>query len=154
DMPNLELLEVMGTRVTAQGILKIKNLRKLDLLRVASVKGSPIVHALVNSPRLRRLHLIGTDLTDADMKIVAAIPELEALTVQSNPRVTDTGISYLMRLRGLKRLTIVHLGNSSAILRKLAQWPLKELTIDTKHYDQADLGYFQKMRPDCRIVSD
>jgi hypothetical protein len=71
-----------------------------------------VVPTLRSFPRLRFLHLNGSQATDRTMDVVAGLNDLEELTMD-NARVTDAGIA---KLKGLKKLRALRIETDSGKL--------------------------------------
>lgn len=105
--PRLTSLNVSDTKVTADGIAQLKQLRNLDMLRANSVSPvAPFISKLENSSHLRTLELSECDLDDEDLRKISTIRSLTWLHVNESNRITVKGIDYLAKLPELVRLSI------------------------------------------------
>lgn len=84
-LPELQQLELTGTRVDAAGLARLRSL-----------------------PNLWILNLCGTNVTDTDLEQISELPCLEWLNL-TNTGITDKGLE---RLKSLSHLRLLHLTNT------------------------------------------
>jgi hypothetical protein len=98
-----------ATRVTGRGLAHFKG---RDGLRKLSLQGCGIqdehLAALADLPKLERLLLCVTPITDAGLAHVGRVRSLNELLIQSSHNVTDAGMKHL---EGLPALTNLEIGN-------------------------------------------
>jgi hypothetical protein len=79
---------------------------------IAALKklGGTVIH-VDNSPKkpVRSVYLPGPKVTDADLKYLADLPQIEVLKLDSASKITDAGLKELV---GLKRLKDLGLGGT------------------------------------------
>jgi hypothetical protein len=109
DLPDLESLAFRDTKLRPGALQQLAppSDRLLYLgLPNTDVRDADILAVLPRLPKLERLDLSGTDVSDGSMAAVARLPNLELLRLEDT-RVTDSGLA---KLRGLKRLEVLDLG--------------------------------------------
>eukprot|EP00899_Mesostigma_viride_P000706 jgi/Mesvir1/10636/Mv09274-RA.1 len=116
--PKLEHLDVSFTGCPGidGGVLAIA--RSCPQLNVFIVEHAPVLEETVlqlireRGPQLKYLHLVGSTLTDATMRMLAqACPRLQELRVTDCPQVTDEGIKLVERAcKKLRRLALNRCG--------------------------------------------
>eukprot|EP00736_Rhodelphis_marinus_P006341 Rmarinus@m.29668 len=100
-----------------KSVSRLKNLVYLDLFG-AKISDSGLLH-LAMLPNLRKLEVCGGLLTDVGMRTLGRMTTLTFLNITQNFRVTDLGVKYLARLKGLETLIVGHTRVSGAGLRFL-----------------------------------
>jgi Leucine-rich repeat (LRR) protein len=104
-LPYLSRLNLAHTRITDQGMLRLKGLREiveLDLYYAEQLTDEGLA-AIKDWKRLERLILRGTKITDTTLVMLSGIPSIKALDI-SYAQVTDTGLQQLAPLSGLREL--------------------------------------------------
>ncbi|MFA6211922.1 MAG: serine/threonine-protein kinase [Candidatus Obscuribacterales bacterium] len=151
--PQLDNLTLVDTEVTGASLANLKRLKELDSLTANdAVNPTPYLVKLVGSTSLRQLSVKSVDLSDDDLKLIALIPNLKELTINSNPKVTAKGLSYLPKCKKLKKLQIKHMGplpGAAAILGQLKS--LKTLMVDSAVVSTTELAPLQQALPECNI---
>ena len=82
---------------------------------------------LQSFPRLERLHLDSSSVTDDDLAVLQKLPELNYLNLY-NSQISDTGLQHLQACRNLKRLYLTNTQVTSDGIQALQQ-ALPELKI-------------------------
>jgi mono/diheme cytochrome c family protein len=82
---------------------------------------------LLSFPRLERLHLDGSSVTDDDLAVLQKLPELNYLNLY-NSQISDTGLQHLQACRKPKRLYLTNTQVTSDGIQALQQ-ALPELKI-------------------------
>lgn len=109
-LPELKLLDLSNTKVTAESL---KNLETLSSLKDLSI---------------RQLHL-----TDKDLMQMAPLKALTELDVRGNPAVTDAGLSALKKYKNLKVLRVdLSNFNQSAVVQLQKQIAGLQITDKSK----------------------
>lgn len=151
--PELDTLTLVDTEVTGPSLAHLNRLKKLDSLTANDARiPTPYLVKLAGSTKLHQLSVKSVDLTDDDLKLVAQIPNLKELAINSNPKVTPKGLTYLLKCKKLKRLQIKHMGplpGAAAIFGQLKS--LKTLTIDTALVSPQELEVLRRELPSCNI---
>jgi internalin A len=104
-LPYLSRLSLAHTRITDQGMLRLKGLRnivELDLYYAEQITDEGVA-AIRDWKRLERLVLRGTKITDTTLGLISGINTVKSLDI-GYAQVTDTGIQQLAALRGLREL--------------------------------------------------
>jgi len=100
-------LNVDGTDVTSKGLAGMSCLKKLTYLRACYLRdGGKIIRALKGSKAIRELSLTGSDIGDEDLKDLQTLPNLVALNIGYNMRVTDRGLPHLAKLKNLQLISL------------------------------------------------
>ena len=106
-MPDLETLDLSHTRITDEGMLRLKGapkIKDLNLFYAEWVTDQGLT-AIRDWKHLKRLNVRGTRISDGTLEIVSHIAGLEALDV-AHTSVTDNGLDYLITLVNLKELSL------------------------------------------------
>jgi hypothetical protein len=103
----------MRTRTIRQcgavlGLLAFSAVTRADEAEaIAALKklGGTFIH-VGNNPKkpVRSVYLPGSKVTDADLKYVAALPQIEVLKLDAATKITDDGLKELVGLKHLKDL--------------------------------------------------
>jgi Leucine-rich repeat (LRR) protein len=106
-LPQLERLDLSHTRITDEGLLRLKSAPKivdLNLFYTEQItdQGMTAVRAWHN---LKRLNVRGTRISDGTLEMVSRMPQLEALDI-ANTQFTDDGLDYLITLVNLRELSL------------------------------------------------
>jgi hypothetical protein len=104
-LPHLVRLDLSHTRITDQGMLRLKqlqNLTELDLYYAEQITDEGMA-ALKGWKKLERLNLRGTKITDTTLALLAGINALVFLDI-GYAQVTDSGLQYLSSLKGLREV--------------------------------------------------
>src|SRR3954454_25115856 len=98
--------------IAALAIVSPHSARAGEAEAVAALKklGGTVLHADNNPAKpVRSVYLPGPKVTDADLKLLAALPQLQVLKLDAAKNVTDEGVK---ELAGLKQLTDLGLGST------------------------------------------
>jgi hypothetical protein len=105
NLPRLEILDLSCTKVTNQGLVHLKGLRKLKVL---TLKGVPVDAAgfacLTDVTELRSLAVECREFTDAGLTNLKNLSKLERLWLWG--LITDANVHYFASLKNLKMLYI------------------------------------------------
>jgi hypothetical protein len=118
---------------------------KLDTLSLRDIKLTPrLIQSLEKLPSLKRLGFQGSGITDENLEQLSHVIDLEWLDLRSCKNITDKGMSYVSRMRNLKKLELydTQLGDQSLeILSKLAN--LQELNIHSTQITDDGLRFLR-----------
>ena len=106
-MPDLEQLDLSHTRISDEGLMRLKpapKIRELNLYYSEWITDQGIT-AIAGWKHLKRLNLRGTRVSDGALAIVSQITGLEALDI-AHTQVTDNGLDHLVPLIRLKELAM------------------------------------------------
>ena len=106
-MPDLERLDLSHTRISDEGMLRLKpapKIRDLNLYYSEWITDQGM-SAIAGWKQLKRLNVRGTRISDATLQLVGKITGLEALDIAQTP-VTDNGLDHLITLIHLKELAM------------------------------------------------
>jgi hypothetical protein len=127
DLPDLEKLDLSHTRISDEGLLRLKSapqIRELNLYYSEWITDQGMA-AIRGWKHLKRLNVRGTRISDATLELVSHIGGLEALDI-ANTSVTDNGLDHLITLVNLKELSLGHGRLTNSALEILRMFP--ELT--------------------------
>jgi Leucine-rich repeat (LRR) protein len=122
-------------------------------LSSTSVTDSDLERLTKEFTQLRRLHLIGTPVTDTGLKHLEGLTQLQTLELESSVHFTDGGLEQLGRLR---QLDILNLDDTQVTdaglehLKGLTQLRMLGLT-GTKVTDEG-VKRLKQALPNCMIV--
>lgn len=121
-LPKLDTLSISNTSITADGLQKL-NLEQMVALNINRVKRAKTLLARLSKNRvLQRLHLMGADLNDDDLKYIARIRSLRWMDLKNN-FFTDAGIRPLVSLVKMKDLQIDGMGLTPKSIQTFSQFP-------------------------------
>ena len=105
--PNLRRLDLGWTvSLTHEGYAHLKQLTKLEELKMHAPKFDDRSASAIAQLPLRRLSMRNTAITDRTMKRLASMKRLEHLDIFGAGKVTDRGVAGLARLRSLRTLNV------------------------------------------------
>ncbi len=106
-LPGLARLDLSLTRITDQGLLRLKNLARITELNLfyAELITDEGVAAIRGWKKLERLNLRGTKITDNTLAMLAGMPSLVSLDA-GYAEITDAGLRHLATLSSLRELAI------------------------------------------------
>ncbi|MBI3817577.1 MAG: hypothetical protein HY286_02710 [Planctomycetes bacterium] len=105
-LPNLESIDLSGTRVTGGNFHKLSGAKHLKVIYLGSTEfGDEGAAALAEHAELTRIYAGTTKLTDAGLKAFANLKKLEVLGVGNNS-VTNEGAKALAECASLQSLLI------------------------------------------------
>jgi hypothetical protein len=122
-MPDLERLDLSHTRISDEGMLRLKSAPKISDLNLFYSEWitDQGLTAIRDWKHLKRLNVRGTRVSDGTLELLSRITGLEALDFAHTP-VTDNGLDHLITLVNLKELSMGggRRGNSAlTVLRML-----------------------------------
>jgi hypothetical protein len=105
-------------------------------------------------PKLERLTIRGTDITDGGAEHIGKLRRLTLLEIH-NSMLTDDGIAYLSRLRELKSLVVG--GHRTRITGKSIEHfknmkSLEVLDVSSTRMHAFEVEKLQELLPDCKII--
>lgn len=107
ELPHLETLDLSHTRITDEGLLRLKRapkIRNLSLFYAEWITDQGMT-AIRDWKHLKRLNLRGARISDGTLELVGKITGLEALDI-AHTSVTDNGLEHLITLVHLKELAM------------------------------------------------
>ena len=123
-MADLESLDLSHTRISDEGMLRLKTapkIRDLNLCYAEWITDQGLT-AIRDWKHLKRLNLRGTRISDGTLELVSHMPGLEALDI-AHTSVTDNGLDYLITLVNLKELSLGRGRLSNSSLEMLRMLP-------------------------------
>lgn len=151
-LDNLEVLELVGTRVTDNGLKALRGLSNLSILFLhkTGVQG-PGLTWLKNLKNLKTLGLDDTPVDDNGLVPLEEMIQLKWLTL-SQTRVTNAGLRHLSRLTDLTNLHLNKLVISDAGLEALhTLTKLKELDLAETQVTAQGVEGLKKELPNCVV---
>lgn len=141
-LPKLSTLSVSDTHITAAGLAKL-NLEQMVHLNINRIKRAKILlPRLAKNKVLRKLHLIGTELTDEDLKYIGRIRSLQWMDLKNN-FFTDRGVSALSGLVNMQDLQVDGLGLTPKSIETFVRLPkLRTLVIGRCNWKKKDKTHF------------
>src|SRR5436305_4184705 len=106
-MPNRERLVLSHTRITDEGLMRLKpapKIRELNLYYAEWITDQGMT-AIAGWKHLKRLNVRGTRISDGTLAILSKITGLEALDI-AHTQVTDNGLDHLITMIHLKELAM------------------------------------------------
>lgn len=107
ELPHLETLDLSHTRITDEGLLRLKaapKIRDLSLFYAEWITDQGMT-AIRDWKHLKRLNVRGTRISDGTLELVGKLTDLEALDI-AHTSVTDNGLEQLITLVHLKELAL------------------------------------------------
>jgi len=146
-LKNLRQLNVKQTDLTGRMLARLSYLKNLHILNASGIKDiSEVITALRDTHTMHQLEIDQTDIRDDDLKVIATIDSLEALSLSANKRVTAAGLSALAVLPRLRALEIGELTVPAedliVVLKKFKR--LDSLTVGNGDWTTAEVQPFEK----------
>ncbi|MCC9605828.1 hypothetical protein LOC68_20980 [Blastopirellula sp. JC732] len=104
-LPNLDWLDLTGTRVTSSGVMHLQTPKLRDLGLGGTATTDAAMPTIAKLSNLAELDLSGTAITDAGLKSLASLDRLQILRLAVT-RVTDAGLAELARCAQLSALDL------------------------------------------------
>ncbi len=107
-LPQLELLNISGTRIDASGIASLQSLTTLRTLVLAGNCDDQAMLVIAKLTNLEILDLTQTDVTDQTISHLTGLTKLRVL-ILNGTRITNAGVAQIAQLTQLQEL---YLGNT------------------------------------------
>ncbi|MBX3449970.1 MAG: hypothetical protein KF777_10445 [Planctomycetaceae bacterium] len=129
-LPNLRTLDVLGTKVTNEGVASIAKITSLESLRFTGQQLKDDGAAeLAKMPNLRKLYIDNVALSPTGWAAIGRIPSLEVLHV-SHSSIGDAAMPLLCEAQNLKEFVLHYSGVSDVGVSYLGKLPhLQKLEI-------------------------
>ncbi|MBS1954234.1 MAG: protein kinase [Cyanobacteria bacterium SZAS-4] len=139
-LSHLLFLGANRTQITGDALKKAPFLRQLRGLKISMVKNArAVLPKLKQSQVLTSLKLVADNIQDSDLKILTDCSSLEELALRDNPKTTDVGLTYLIGLPKLKRISLDGCAITPRATKTLQKMNVKELIcLDVSHWSKAD----------------
>lgn len=123
-LPALESLDLSHTRISDEGLLRLKparQIRELNLLFAEQITDLGL-SAIRDWRSLTKLNVRGTRISDGTLAILSKLPQIEWLDI-ANTNVTDNGVDGLVPLTRIRHLALgrTRFNDSSLELLRLLQ---------------------------------
>src|SRR5512133_3260216 len=143
-LTNLKELRCAQCRISKRGLDPFVNLESLDMSY--STFGDRAMASLEHMPRLRRLYLRDTSVTDEGLKHIAALTHLEELDLYG-VKITDRGVAQLQNLTARRKLILLGAPITDESIPVLAAMPhLTELNLYRSRITNAGLAKLAALR--------
>ncbi len=162
-LTELRELQLSGKHLIGPGLKHLKELKRLSILCLSegiigegnfdATYDKYLVH-LAGLTRIERLALSGYSVTDAAMKYVAVMPNLQDLSLNAAMGVTDGGLERLKKLNNLRSLDLSSCGGiTDSGLENLKRFThLESLNLsNTPRLTTAGVAKLQQALPNCKI---
>ncbi len=143
----LRRLELSGTAVTSEGLVHLKDLKKLEILNVCltAVDDSGFEH-LAGLTNMRRMVVCSSKITGSGFRHLREMKGIESINLHSSP-ASDAGLEAIGKLTSLTRLEIVHTNVTDAGLKHLAGLVnLRQLHIASHDTTEAALPFLAQLK--------
>jgi hypothetical protein len=143
-LPQLERFEVPGSRLTGDGLIKLRSLSRLRQLNVSDtlIVDADLIH-LASLTRLEELDLSKNDLTDAGITHLKNLTSLKSLLLDHNP-ITGSGLVILKTFPHLEELDLSETSVTDSGLKHLAgSTSLRKLSLGCAAITDAGLAHLK-----------
>ncbi len=153
-LTNLKFLDANRTGLSGDELVKFPALPHIKGLKISMIKNARVVLPILKrSQSLMWLKVVADDLQDSDLKNLADLPALEELALRDNPKITDQGLTYLVGLPHLQRISLdgCHITPKSiTTLRKMNVSDF--ISLDVSNWSKADVAALRKA-VSCRVLT-
>ncbi|MCA9153169.1 MAG: hypothetical protein KDA38_00215 [Planctomycetales bacterium] len=159
DFEQLVQLNLSGTQIGNRGleaISRIESLEELLMYRYHYSDGGPWINDegirhLAAMPRLRKLHMVAVQITDASAESLVQIASLEDLDLRETS-LTDAGLKTLAKHPGLRILDITRTQVTESGLAELANMPsLQRVSLPYNLRGSETARNLRQLRPGLRV---
>jgi Leucine-rich repeat (LRR) protein len=106
ELPELRVLDVSRSKVTADGLAHVASLRLLEELTCVGLKDiGPALAPIARCENLWRLDLGQTNISSCDLEVIVNLRNLRALNLNHTP-IDDTALQYIGRCLHLEKLSL------------------------------------------------
>lgn len=150
---NLRQLSLQETNIQGPGLRDLAELPMLtDLYLDGAIRlGDDDIANLRHLPRLTKLGLSKSGVTDNGLAVLVHLPMLKQLSLMGN-QITDAGVEQLAALKSLEWLSLADTQITDIGLKRLASFDsLKELTLPAGTTTKAGIAELQRALPGCKI---
>jgi len=150
-LKNLLIFTANRTLITGAAMSDIGKLSSLERLELAGTRLNDA--SMGKMEALTGIHLLvltQSGIGDEGVSHLQALRNLERLWINENPRITDKGLSYLVRLPHLHDLDLTGTGVTANSVKYLVQCKsLKHLDLDFGKYSPTDMAKLHAALPGC-----
>ena len=146
-LTNLKVLalDFLKFAAGADGLKQLSNLKDLEELYIGNtlVNDDSLEVIAANFPKLKKLRVAASQVSDEGAKHIAKLSNLVELDVSENSLLFDTGLEHFAAMKQLKKLNCYRLqilGEPLAVLTNL-EW----LNLDNTNIDDFSLEYLKGM---------
>jgi hypothetical protein len=153
DLPDLQQLYVLGTRIRDRGMVHLERMPTLEVLELPATITDAGLRILPSLPTLRVLSLrTNIAITDESLVAVGACPTLQVLDL-SETTINDAGLAYL---RDIPQLMVLDLWNTPVSDAGLAHLHghtmLRHVIVKGTQVTAHGIAALQEALPHCKIV--
>lgn len=143
-------LQAINTRITEGGFQRLPQLPSLTRFACSNLRDpKPVLTRLKNSTSLDGLALNSSNLTNDDLATIATCRNLQMIWIKKNPKITETGLAVLTKLKKLRCIDVSGCDLSPRVLDIFKKLPtLGILYIDTENFPETVV----KARYQFRII--
>lgn len=154
NLPKLISLGASRTGITGDELKKLPTLMQMRNLRISMIKNAnAVLPELKQSQSLKTLKLVADDIEDSDLKYLANLPKLEELALRDNPKITDVGLTHLVGLPRLSRISLDGCNITPKSIKTLGKLNVSDfICLDVSRWPKADVAALQRAVP-CRLLS-
>ncbi len=148
ELTNLKVLALDFLLVSVDGLSLIPNLNAMEELYMAGTAfDDDAVPVLLESfPRLKKLRVAQTTLSDVGLEQLASLATLTDLDISENSLLSDVGMQHVGSMKGLTKLNLWRLAVTDDGIRHLSGLTrLKWLNLDNTQLADPGLIHLQKM---------
>ncbi|MCC9608255.1 protein kinase [Blastopirellula sp. JC732] len=156
-LDSLTQLFLNESDVTADGMLLLKDLKQLEILKLGQCKqiDDRAVSVVAEYPQLRLLTLSGTQVTNAGLESIGQAKNLRELNLSHCYKVSDDGMPHLIPLAGLNHLGLVYTPISDAAIPHLIQLNgLRTLNVSRTKITAEGAAKLQAALPLCVVFHE
>lgn len=122
--PDVKAIYLNGSKITGVGIKHFAGLKKLDTLEVAFCAiNAEGFQEIAKLKQLKRLDILNTNYTDADLKGLMALSDLEMLWMGQNFKCSDDGYKVLGKCKKLRGIAVSNSNFGDGALKVVAELP-------------------------------
>lgn len=146
-LTNLKVLalDFLKFAAGADGLRQLSDLKNVEELYIGNtlVNDESLEVIAQNFPKLKKLRVAASQVSDEGAKHIAKLSNLEELDVSENSLLFDTGLEHLAGMKQLKKLNCYRLQILGEPLAGLTN--LEWLNVDNTNVDDFSLEYFKDM---------
>ncbi len=149
----LETLSIRNVDVDGSTVTKLNRLQKLhSLVLDGMVNVTAVLNKLKGSSNISYLILKSCDLKNADLQVLASMPNLHELYLTNNYDLTDGCLITLNKLPQLKELYLEGTQVTQAAIDRLKNLKnLKVLQLNIKFWSEEKRAELHNLLPECNI---
>lgn len=152
EIESLRVVQAPSTNANAE-VAALAKLPRLHKLTLTSTKVSnETLRAFEGNSTLKQLRLSETAVTDEGLRLIGSMTAIDNLSVDSC-QISDAGVKHLSSLRNLTTAKFAQTGITDKALGYLDDCPIIHLVIPDSISKQAEEKFLTK-HPGCRVIRD